>query len=290
MPSYEWTTLAPGASVPPGLEVQLPVDGSGLRTARIPLSWRLLVVAQPLNEGCRVDVTRRTTLAQVREAVAEALAGGQVARVESLSADALLLAGLAAGEGGWARTVEEATLFGKRVTCQLFSGLASRVEIQGQIAALEARIAEVERALRMGEVAPGAAHAELAQVEAALERVQCRGIDAAETGGLEEARQQRRELTRHVELLSTRLHGLFVGLDVARRLDRDRAAPASAPAPAAVPPVTPRAAGTGPLMQVTVPVGLGPGAVLQVTAPDGAAMHVTVPEGVAGGQPLAVQF
>jgi hypothetical protein len=41
--SYDWQPLAPQQQVPPGLQVTLPWDGSGLRRARIPPVWRLQV-------------------------------------------------------------------------------------------------------------------------------------------------------------------------------------------------------------------------------------------------------
>jgi len=41
--SWDWQPLSPRQQVPPGLEVTLPLDGSGLKRARIPPVWRLQV-------------------------------------------------------------------------------------------------------------------------------------------------------------------------------------------------------------------------------------------------------
>lgn len=41
VPSYEWQQVFPWQSVPPGLEVQLPLDGVGQKRARVPPAWRL---------------------------------------------------------------------------------------------------------------------------------------------------------------------------------------------------------------------------------------------------------
>ncbi|CAN0439119.1 unnamed protein product, partial [Hapterophycus canaliculatus] len=41
VPSYEWQQVHPWQSVPPGLEVQLPLDGVGQKRARVPPAWRL---------------------------------------------------------------------------------------------------------------------------------------------------------------------------------------------------------------------------------------------------------
>jgi len=40
-PSYEWREV--GASVPAGMEIRMPLDGSHLKTARIPPTWQLRV-------------------------------------------------------------------------------------------------------------------------------------------------------------------------------------------------------------------------------------------------------
>lgn len=218
VPSYEWGVVPEGASVPPGLEVRLSVDGSGLRTARISSSWRLLVVAEAENESCRLDVTRHTTLAEVRSGVAGSLTQGDESRVLTLLADKAVIAGLS-NPGGWSLTVERAALFGCRVTVVLRPDLSPEAkleELRAQLEGLENAVAKVEGALGEARISVGQGHAELAQLEAQLDRLQCKGIDALAGGG-DQVKQQRKELTRRTELLSTRLGGIFVGLGAAKR-------------------------------------------------------------------------
>ncbi|CAE8651262.1 unnamed protein product [Polarella glacialis] len=103
-----------------GLEVRLPIDGVSAKFARIPPTWRLLVVSVPQNEGRRVDVRRSTCLTEVRAMLAP-LADGSDGQIGSLLADDGLVAGGSAGEESWQKTVEQALLFGKRVTCTIGS-------------------------------------------------------------------------------------------------------------------------------------------------------------------------
>jgi hypothetical protein len=56
-------------------------------------------------------------------------------------------------------------------------------------------------------------------------------------------------------------------------------------APVAVVPVQPSRE-----FQVEVPIGCGPGSVLQVTTPEGTLMHVTVPEGCSEGSVFAAAY
>jgi len=119
-PGYDWSSIPQGMGVPPGLEIkmQLSVDGSGLRTARIPPRWQLQVVSTDCQHACRVEVVRGMHLAEVRRLVAEMLRldddGPQ--GVSALLVDGVQVAGGAAGASGWSLTVEEAQLFGSRVT------------------------------------------------------------------------------------------------------------------------------------------------------------------------------
>lgn len=224
VPSYEWADLPQKARVPPGLEVRLAVDGSGARAARIPSSWRLLVVAQPANEACRVDVFRGTTLVQVRQAVATKLAGGDASRVEMLLADDKALAGGGADNRAWGMTIEQANLFGKRVTCTISAKLGSPiVDLGAQMDELELAVTRVERALSSSQISVSHAYSDLAQLEARLDRLQCKGIDSTDNYSLardaEAAKQIRRDLTRRADLLHARLGGIFVGLDAAKRAD-----------------------------------------------------------------------
>eukprot|EP00401_Gymnodinium_catenatum_P039964 CAMPEP_0117515620 /NCGR_PEP_ID=MMETSP0784-20121206/30674_1 /TAXON_ID=39447 /ORGANISM="" /LENGTH=428 /DNA_ID=CAMNT_0005311443 /DNA_START=1 /DNA_END=1288 /DNA_ORIENTATION=+ len=213
VPSYDWQAVPEGALAPPGLEYRLAMDGSGARTARIPPSWRMLVVAQPQNEGCRVDVTRTTPLADVRVAIAAKLADGDMQRVDALFADDVLIAGGGAGSYSWIANVDEANVFGRRMTCTVLPD-----SLCTQMDSLEDAVTDIERALGASKITVASAHGTLAQLEAKLDRLQCKGIDSADpVATSEEARLQRRQLTRRAELLQARLSGIFVGLNAARQ-------------------------------------------------------------------------
>jgi len=229
IPTYEWAAVPEGASVPPGLEVRLTMDGSGRKMARVPATWRMLVVAEPSNDACRLDVTRHTQLGEVRAKIAGSLVGGDNSRVTALLAGGVMVAMEGTAHGCWMRTVEQAQLFGQRMTCILAPEEAATggepVDVQGPgefdellalLEQLEGSVAEVERALELSRVTVSRAHSELAQLEAQLDRLQCRGIDNA-PASTDAARQQRKELTRRTEVLSARLSGLFVGLGAAKR-------------------------------------------------------------------------
>ena len=71
---------------------------------------------------------------------------------------------------------------------------------------IENEIVVTQRSLQVNVVAPGQARDRLAQLEAQVERLQCKGIDSVSTAGLdaetgEAARAMRRNLTREVERL-----------------------------------------------------------------------------------------
>ena len=73
-PTYEWQLLAAEAlSVPPGLQVDLPLDGHSLRRARIPPVWRLRVWVDDSHGFWRTDVTRSTRMEELRDAASTAL-------------------------------------------------------------------------------------------------------------------------------------------------------------------------------------------------------------------------
>jgi hypothetical protein len=73
VPSSSWQLLAPWhTSLPPGLEVRLPLDGSGLREARIPPEWQFKVWAN--GRYVRQTVSDATPVAAIRATVAAALA------------------------------------------------------------------------------------------------------------------------------------------------------------------------------------------------------------------------
>eukprot|EP00752_Nemacystus_decipiens_P012028 g10663.t1 len=79
MPSYEWRQVYPWQSVPPGLEVQLPLDGVGQKRARVPPSWRLQLYIPGVAEGgggggggffVRTDLRAGSTVLELRQEIA----------------------------------------------------------------------------------------------------------------------------------------------------------------------------------------------------------------------------
>ena len=101
VPSYQWQTLPPGAVVPAGLAVEMPLDGRPSR-ARIPPRWQLKVYIDANDHGYfRHDCTAKTTVGALRAAAAAALA---VAR----DAVTLTIDGAAVDDS---QSAEEARLF-----------------------------------------------------------------------------------------------------------------------------------------------------------------------------------
>ena len=101
VPSYQWQTLPPGAVVPAGLAVEMPLDGRPSR-ARIPPRWQLKVYIDANDHGYfRHDCTAKTTVGSLRAAAAAALA---VAR----DAVTLTIDGAAVDDS---QSAEEARLF-----------------------------------------------------------------------------------------------------------------------------------------------------------------------------------
>lgn len=80
MPSYEWQLVYPWQRVPPGLEVQLPLDGVGQKRARVPPSWRLQLYVPGEQEGSgggglggffvRTDLHAASTVLELRREIA----------------------------------------------------------------------------------------------------------------------------------------------------------------------------------------------------------------------------
>ncbi len=84
VPSYEWQRVYPWQSVPPGLEVQLPLDGTGQKRARVPPSWRLQLYIPEEEDGgeggkgggksggffVRTDLRANSTVLEVRREIA----------------------------------------------------------------------------------------------------------------------------------------------------------------------------------------------------------------------------
>mmetsp|Transcript_2061 Transcript_2061/g.6453 ORF Transcript_2061/g.6453 Transcript_2061/m.6453 type:complete len:264 (+) Transcript_2061:184-975(+) len=67
--SYEWQTVHGDMEIPPGLEIELPLNGQPKR-ARIPPRWRLQVWLDERRGYLRHDVQRDTTVGELRRAAA----------------------------------------------------------------------------------------------------------------------------------------------------------------------------------------------------------------------------
>jgi len=115
VPSYEWQSLSDGCAVPPGLQVDLPLDGRSRPRARIPPRWRLRVWVSAAIGFWAHDCDRGTTVRQLYDAAAAELAPDcdQILRL-SIDGEAVDAAGEA---GRW--TVEEARLFERQAQVRL---------------------------------------------------------------------------------------------------------------------------------------------------------------------------
>mmetsp|Transcript_66807 Transcript_66807/g.132424 ORF Transcript_66807/g.132424 Transcript_66807/m.132424 type:complete len:207 (-) Transcript_66807:236-856(-) len=116
--TYEWTELEENLnSLPPGLQVELPLDG-GRRRARIPPMWALRVWLSNEHGFWRhADVTRTTTVGELR-ASAAAFVGVPVSKVR-FELPRVPAAGPLAGEAprldlADELTAEQVDLFGQR--------------------------------------------------------------------------------------------------------------------------------------------------------------------------------
>jgi hypothetical protein len=101
LPCYEWQELPEGVSVPPGLDIEMPLDGKP-RQARIPPRWQLKVSTAE-HGFWRHEVTKLTSALELRQGAAMHV---------GLPLDAVLLsfAGALVEDGA---TVEELGLFGR---------------------------------------------------------------------------------------------------------------------------------------------------------------------------------
>merc|ERR1719183_2612494 len=79
LPTYHWVQVPPVASLPPGMEVWMPVGG--LKCARIPSSWRMQVMAEGQVDTYRCDVQEHTPVIDVIIGAAAAF-GWEVHEVE----------------------------------------------------------------------------------------------------------------------------------------------------------------------------------------------------------------
>lgn len=114
--------------------------------ARIPPYWRLLVVSAPGNDACRINVARTTRLAEVRSLILRELglsAGEKVVTV--LRADGCDVAGSFAGDHCWMQTVEESSLFGRRVTCVIRPAVRAQMKASWESASRQPALEPVKQ-------------------------------------------------------------------------------------------------------------------------------------------------
>ena len=112
--TYKWQRVESGTILPPGLEVEMPLDGSPQR-ARIPPEWALRLNVKDsagfaFTFDVHVDVTRATTMREIREAAARHVT--QTGSMGEVSAEKISLTVEGhTGELDDARTAEEVDLF-----------------------------------------------------------------------------------------------------------------------------------------------------------------------------------
>ena len=68
--TYEWSNVADGGELPAGLEVELSLDGRPAR-ARIPPTWQLAVWVDDARGFWRCELSRETTVAELRRSAAK---------------------------------------------------------------------------------------------------------------------------------------------------------------------------------------------------------------------------
>lgn len=113
IPTYEWQPLKPWHTVPAGIETRLPVGSDARKEARIPDPFRLqLTLPQPCNFFMRVDLYRKNTIGQIKEA-----AYSQCSRIPP---ECLMLTSLIDGtEIKDDQTVESSGLFYKQLVLKV---------------------------------------------------------------------------------------------------------------------------------------------------------------------------
>jgi len=104
---------------------------------------------------------------------------------------------------------------------QVSAAMSQLRQIEAQVEVASRELHLTQQALKLAEVTPGQAKADLAQLEARLERLQCNGIDSVSTAGLSSqdedvARSLRRQLTKQVEQLQSSLDDTFDRLKAGR--------------------------------------------------------------------------
>jgi hypothetical protein len=108
VPTYHWVQVPAVASLPPGMEVWMPVGGT--KCARIPESWRLQIVAEGQVDSYRCDVGEHTPVIDVIIGASAAF-GWEVHELELRGEDARI-------ELQQDATVGSAVLFGRKLTAR----------------------------------------------------------------------------------------------------------------------------------------------------------------------------
>lgn len=116
--SYEWKRTEPDHILPPGLEIEMPLDG-GQQRARIPPEWRVQFNVKDqagfsFTFDVHCDVTRSTTVGELREAAARQATQAQTLGNVSPEQISMTIDGRL-GELGDAQTVEEVDLFSAKL-------------------------------------------------------------------------------------------------------------------------------------------------------------------------------
>eukprot|EP00933_Yihiella_yeosuensis_P036730 TRINITY_DN30501_c0_g1_i2.p1 TRINITY_DN30501_c0_g1~~TRINITY_DN30501_c0_g1_i2.p1 ORF type:complete len:475 (-),score=86.98 TRINITY_DN30501_c0_g1_i2:24-1448(-) len=83
-------------------------------------------------------------------------------------------------------------------------------KFEGKVESIESKLQNQLKMLNDREVSPGQAKSSLAQIEAELQQIQCKGIDSIPTGGLPDTlRNQKKQLTKSVDALLNDLDAAF---------------------------------------------------------------------------------
>lgn len=108
IPTYQWQKVPQIASLPPGLEVWMPMNHA--KCARIPATWRMQVIAEGQVDAYRCDVGEHTLLSEVLEGAVTSFGWGS--NTVRLCANGIPL------DFGDEDTVGSALLFGQKMTAR----------------------------------------------------------------------------------------------------------------------------------------------------------------------------
>lgn len=101
----------------------------------------------------------------------------------------------------------------RKLSCRSKSMLGRLGEFEDQFVEIDATIQSIHKAFHSGEMPPGRARDDLAQLEALLDKLQFNGVDCIDTfeleSGKDQARALRKELTKKADGLHERMEVLF---------------------------------------------------------------------------------